>query len=349
MATTMNKDRRIVFDLEWNQDYQSNGFNYYGRAEHFRGEIIQIGAVRLADGEEFSLTMKPRFFPKLNERIGKLTGLTQDELDAAISTEEGLQRFLDWCGEDAALLEWSGEDVLVLKQNLFLYGLGKDFPQNCYDVQAAFSRQFATEKREPALSDAVELLGIPEQWNYHEALADARYTAEICRHLDWQKVRRQSMKSLEKLKRYASRWKDPLELRIFRYCLCAESWRLSPAICRISCPHCGTELQPSDHWQKSPDNRGWYSLWTCHACKGSESPAVRGIIVRIREQNENRLHSVIRGLSYATAADEREWKRRYAIELRRRKKRIPQQPPLIKGRVLEPLKHTGGEAHELHP
>ena len=27
----MSSDKRIVFDLEWNQDYKSNGFDYYGK------------------------------------------------------------------------------------------------------------------------------------------------------------------------------------------------------------------------------------------------------------------------------------------------------------------------------
>ena len=37
----------IVFDLEWNIGYQPKTFLYHGAELTLRGEIIQIGAVRI--------------------------------------------------------------------------------------------------------------------------------------------------------------------------------------------------------------------------------------------------------------------------------------------------------------
>ena len=37
----------IVFDLEWNIGYQPKTFLYHGTELTLRGEIIQIGAVRI--------------------------------------------------------------------------------------------------------------------------------------------------------------------------------------------------------------------------------------------------------------------------------------------------------------
>ncbi len=334
----MGHDKRIVFDLEWNQDFHSHSYDYYGQPRSFRGEIIQIGALRLSDGEEFSMTLKPRYFPKIHERIAELTGLTQEQLDSSPPTALGLREFLNWCGEDAVLLEWSCEDVLVLKQNLFLYGLGERFPKRCYDLQAAFARQFKTEKQEPSLADAVKQLGIEENWSYHEAISDARYAAEVCRSLDWTKEQRYIERSQDKLKRYASRWLWQEDIQYHHAYLSAESWRLAPELKRVDCLFCGEELQPSDHWQKSPDNKSWYSLQTCSNCAGSNSPAARGIIVRVKEQEENHLHNFAIGRSYPNNYMEQEWKRRYAIEKKRRKKRPPQPKPVIKGRLLHPRK-----------
>ena len=37
----------VLFDLEWNIGYQPYTFNYQGVQQTFRGEIIEIGAVKI--------------------------------------------------------------------------------------------------------------------------------------------------------------------------------------------------------------------------------------------------------------------------------------------------------------
>ena len=37
----------VLFDLEWNIGYQPFIFNYHGVQQTFRGEIIEIGAVKI--------------------------------------------------------------------------------------------------------------------------------------------------------------------------------------------------------------------------------------------------------------------------------------------------------------
>ena len=37
----------ILFDLEWNIGYKPYLFNYHGVQQTFRGEIIEIGAVKI--------------------------------------------------------------------------------------------------------------------------------------------------------------------------------------------------------------------------------------------------------------------------------------------------------------
>ena len=114
----------IVFDLEWNIGYQPKTFLYHGTELTLRGEIIQIGAARINERgdvlDTFEATLKPHIFRKLQHHIAKVTGLSQGDLDAGLPIREGLQRFMDWAGEDAELIEWGLDDVPVLKQNLFL-------------------------------------------------------------------------------------------------------------------------------------------------------------------------------------------------------------------------------------
>jgi len=100
----------IVFDLEWNIGYQPKTFLYHGTELTLRGEIIQIGAARINDRgdvlDTFEVNLKPHIFRKLQHHIAKVTGLSQGDLDAGLPMKEGLQKFLDWAGDDAELAEW---------------------------------------------------------------------------------------------------------------------------------------------------------------------------------------------------------------------------------------------------
>ena len=121
----------IVFDMEWNMGYAPKTFRYQGAEQTLRGEIIQIGAAKVEGGkitDTFTVTMRPQIFPKLHHHVAKVTGLTQKDLAAGVPVAEGLRRFMDWCGPDAALGEWGQDDVPVLKQNLVLAGLDESWP-----------------------------------------------------------------------------------------------------------------------------------------------------------------------------------------------------------------------------
>ncbi len=62
----------IVFDLEWNMGNAPKTFNYHGAELTLRGEIIQIGAVRVDENgdvlDTFEMTLRPRIFRKLHWR-----------------------------------------------------------------------------------------------------------------------------------------------------------------------------------------------------------------------------------------------------------------------------------------
>ena len=178
----------IVFDLEWNIGYQPKTFLYHGAELTLRGEIIQIGAVRInARGDvldTFEVNLRPRIFRKLQHHIAKVTGLSQGDLDAGLPMREGLQKFLDWAGPDAELAEWGLDDVPVLKQNLFLVGLDENWPDRWYDLQRIFLQAYPRREGEGlTLESVVDRLGIPKEEPFHNALDDALYTAKICRKL----------------------------------------------------------------------------------------------------------------------------------------------------------------------
>ena len=71
----------VLFDLEWNIGYQPYTFNYHGVQQTFRGEIVEIGAVKIDEDanvlDTFSIHLRPRIFRKLQHHIAKVTGLTR--------------------------------------------------------------------------------------------------------------------------------------------------------------------------------------------------------------------------------------------------------------------------------
>ena len=77
----------VLFDLEWNIGYQPYTFNYHGVQQTLRGEIMEIGAVKIDEDanvlDTFSIHLRPRIFRKLQHHIAKVTGLTQADLDKA--------------------------------------------------------------------------------------------------------------------------------------------------------------------------------------------------------------------------------------------------------------------------
>ncbi len=142
--TTMPRNL-VLFDLEWNIGYQPYNFNYHGVQQTFRGEIIEIGAVKIDEDanvlDTFSIHLRPRIFRTLQHHIAKVTGLTQADLDRGEPIVQGLRRFMQWCGPDAEFAEWGMDDVPVLKQNLFLCNLDESRPTQWYDLQQIFLRE----------------------------------------------------------------------------------------------------------------------------------------------------------------------------------------------------------------
>lgn len=126
----------VLFDLEWNIGYQPYTFNYHGVQQTLRGEIIEIGAVKIDEDanvlDTFSIRLRPRIFRKLQHHIAKVTGLTQADLDKGEPILQGLRRFMKWCGPDAEFAEWGLDDVPVLKQNLFLCNIDESQPTVWY-------------------------------------------------------------------------------------------------------------------------------------------------------------------------------------------------------------------------
>ena len=69
----------IVLDMEGNQPWPGSPSARKVLPVAIRGEIIQIGAVRVTEdpqvADEFQSMKKPKFYRSLNRRVSKLTGI----------------------------------------------------------------------------------------------------------------------------------------------------------------------------------------------------------------------------------------------------------------------------------
>ena len=138
----------IILDMEWNQPWPGSPSAKKPLPVQIRGEIIQIGAVRILEdqtvADEFQVLIKPRFYRRLNKRVSKLTGIQEARLKAeGIPFPEAMEQFRAWCGEDVAFLTWGFDDIAILQENLALFQLPADWTRRWYNAQMMFNAQTA--------------------------------------------------------------------------------------------------------------------------------------------------------------------------------------------------------------
>ena len=311
----------IIFDMEWNMGYQPKTFQYHGVDQVLRGEIIQIGAVKM-EGQEiretFQVILRPHIFKKLHYRIAQVTGLTQQDIDVGLPIAEGLKKFRDWCGEDAVLGEWGLDDVPVLKQNLFLSGLDENWPGKWYDLQKVYTSQRPCGAGESmGLESMVERLGIKKDKALHDALADAIYTAKVMQCVDIEKglaaypddetQLRQLLCPADKQRRDFISWNGFVD---------GEAWRKNAAIRTALCPDCGKPLTPDakNVWLERGNNC-LYSMGSCDR----HGP----VMIWLRRSRSDGLHyRFARATEKADKSAQARWvkEKRMAAERSRRKR-----------------------------
>ena len=179
----------IVLDMEWNQPWPGSPSARKVLPVQIRGEIIQIGAVRVTEdrqvADEFQVLIKPKYYRRLNRRVSKLTGIKEARLrEEGVSMNEAMEQFRQWCGEDVIFLTWGFDDITILRENLQLYGLDESWVSRWYNAQMIFNAQTDGSSAQKALKTAMETFGIEATRPAHDALGDAYHTALICARLD---------------------------------------------------------------------------------------------------------------------------------------------------------------------
>ncbi len=188
----------IVFDLEFNQDLtslQENDRIHWQidtlvadkkALSQFPYEIIQIGAVKLDERFHtlgtFNMYVKPAIYQKVNPIVTEITGITGEQLMEGEPFSKAYQSFMEFINEPQSIFcVWGVSDMKVLYKNAEYYKLNTKLIPRMYINPQPYVPKYLNlpQKNLLRLQTAVELLDIPIIYEFHNALYDAYYTAEI--------------------------------------------------------------------------------------------------------------------------------------------------------------------------
>jgi inhibitor of KinA sporulation pathway (predicted exonuclease) len=150
-------------------------------------ETIEIGAVRLlldrdpSKWPEFQTFVRPQRLPGLSTFCRELTGITQEDVDAAPTFPEALRLFLEWSQplDQVVLATWSPYDLWQLDLDLEAHGLPK-LTIPFLDVKKLATRTIGTRSFEETARELdPDGVAAPR----HRAIADAHRTARILNRL----------------------------------------------------------------------------------------------------------------------------------------------------------------------
>lgn len=176
----------IVLDLEFNQSFPFKSGKKIEPNPECPFEIIQIGAVKLNEQFEpldtFNTLIRPQIYPRLHPFVEKITGIHPEQLAGQPAFPAAYEAFLAFIGTDPAILcTWGGDDIKSLYRNIYYHGLDAEALTDQFLNVQPFAAEYLDHETGKAigLKHAVQELGIPEESVFHDALNDARYTAQV--------------------------------------------------------------------------------------------------------------------------------------------------------------------------
>lgn len=175
----------IAIDLEFNQsfDFPDGDITPINRECQF--EIIQLGLVKLDEKlkiiDRMNILVKPCIYPRIHPYVARLTRLNNESFKDAGSFKDAYDKFIKFLGVDDVFLVWGSGDLSALYRNMRYYKLDSEkVSRKFVNVQKLTSVHLkCSDKQAIGLKKAIELLELPQETSFHDALNDAVYTAEI--------------------------------------------------------------------------------------------------------------------------------------------------------------------------
>jgi len=176
----------VVVDLEMNKVRRKSEARKISTSE-----TIEIGAVMLDDDlheiSSFRTYVKPEYNDVIVPKISRLTGITDAMVVNAPKFKEALRMFTNWClgtGDEVTIYAWSDNDFNQIRKEIVLkeYAISEEekalLENEWTDFQKEFDGHLGFE-RQVSLRMALNMAGIDFSGREHDALDDARNTAEL--------------------------------------------------------------------------------------------------------------------------------------------------------------------------
>ena len=293
----------IVLDLEWNQSTAGKA----GSVSGLPFEIIEIGAVKLDENlnkiDEYTQIIRPVIYKKMHFHVSEVVHIGIDELrNEGELFVDVIDDFLDWCDlpSKPIFCTWGEMDLMQLQRNMLYHNIDPTevfpYPFLYYDVQKLYAKLYPdtdvnSEPRPkmPPLDKATEEMGIVMEEDFHRALSDAKYTAEVMSHMHMEKVSRYLSLDYFRIPenkeeelyllfpdytKYVSRAFDTKE-KLFS----------DSTVTDVICPRCNVRLKKRIPWFSS-NQKQYQSLGYC-----SEHGNVKAKI-RTKHTDDNRIFAV---------------------------------------------------------
>ncbi len=263
----------VVVDLEWNQAMSSKSSVFNKLPIHLRGEIIEIGAVKLDENmrpaEEFTIDVKPVYFRRMHYKVKKITGFDKERLAHGLSFPDAMECFREFCGDDVTFLTWGCDDRGIMEQNIIIHDLDWDWISDWINLQPIYNMQTGGDKNQKSLASAMEHFGIEQTRVAHDALGDAYNTALVCSMLDMEEGLRLYPEADKILAARMPNYKPPVENQA-EDALLHESFDgyeskasafNDKRLTILACPACGSETSCLK-WVNQGDQR-YMNIYTC--------------------------------------------------------------------------------------
>lgn len=152
-------------------------------------EIIEIGAVIMDESflilGEFKTLVKPRYNDEICRRYESLTGISTQMVSDAPQFAVAYEMFVSWCesyGEEYEVYTWSENDYHQIMAEMALKKYDnpemKKPLENWFDFQKEYTNKLGLEQI-MSLEKALDYAGVEFVGRMHDALCDAKNTAEL--------------------------------------------------------------------------------------------------------------------------------------------------------------------------
>lgn len=247
----------IVFDLEFNMPYKIDPQTKQivkGESNSLMPvEILEIGAVKLNDKLEiidtFEMLVKPNLYKRINPSTKRITKITEEYLVNALSFKEVIKKFFIWCGNKVIFCSWGKDDIIILKRSCDFYKvdiLNLDY----IDIQNIYMNKYNINQA--SLKEVIKTFEIENDKQFHCALNDANYTAQIIQKFD-----------KDELILYNKKIEDVYNSSLRIDSLDDERIDKVKIICK--CPQCGNTAETIRDWRFY--KKYFWSIGKCNACQ----------------------------------------------------------------------------------